>query len=186
MPKYESFLEAFPDVQTLAAAPLDGAAARVAGLGYNRRAKSLKRAAEMIVAEHGGRVPDTLEGLAALPGIGHATAAQILAFAFDVGVPFIETNIRSVYLHEFFGDAEDVPDAAIMPLVEATLDAEDPRELVLGAHGLRHAPQGDAAQPVAPQRPSRHGRGASRGRTARCAARYSGNSRRTPVRMRLH
>jgi A/G-specific adenine glycosylase len=73
-------------------------------------------------------VPDTLEGLTALPGIGHATAAQVLAFAFDVGVPFIETNVRSVYLHEFFGDAEGVPDAAILPLVEATLPAEGARE----------------------------------------------------------
>jgi len=128
VPKYEAFLAAFPTVDALASAPLDGVLRMWSGLGYNRRAISLKRAAEAIVAGHGGRVPDTLEGLTALPGIGHATAAQVLAFAFDVGVPFIETNVRSVYLHEFFGDAEDVPDAAILPIVEATMPAEGARE----------------------------------------------------------
>lgn len=128
VPKYEAFLEAFPTPQALAIAPLDEVLRVWSGLGYNRRALNLKRAAEAIVAEHGGRVPDALEALTALPGIGHATAAQVLAFAFDTGVPFIETNIRSVYLHEFFGDVEDVPDAAILPLVEATMPAEDARE----------------------------------------------------------
>jgi A/G-specific adenine glycosylase len=127
-PKYAVFLEAFPTVEALALAPLPELLRVWSGLGYNRRAINLKRAAEAIVAEHGGRVPDTLEGLTSLPGIGHATAAQVLAFAFDIGVPFIETNIRSVYLHEFFGDAADVPDAAILPLVEATMPAGGARQ----------------------------------------------------------
>ncbi len=127
IPKYEAFLQAFPDIGTLAAAPLAEVLALWSGLGYNRRAKSLKEAAGIIVAEHASRVPGTLEGLTALPGIGFATAAQVLAFAFGVAVPFIETNIRSVYIHEFFGDAEGVPDSAILPLVDATLDRDDPR-----------------------------------------------------------
>jgi A/G-specific adenine glycosylase len=128
VPKYAAFLEAFPTVEALASAPVDELLRVWSGLGYNRRALNLKRAAEAIVAGHAGRVPETLEGLTSLPGIGHATAAQVLAFAFDTGVPFIETNVRSVYLHEFFGDAEGVPDAAILPLVEATLPAEGVRE----------------------------------------------------------
>jgi len=127
IPKYEAFLERFPDAHALAAASLTEVLAAWSGLGYNRRAKSLKVAAEAIVAEYGGAVPDTLEGLKALPGIGHATAAQILAFAFGVGVPFLETNVRAVILHHFFEDAEQVPDAALLPIVEATLDREDPR-----------------------------------------------------------
>ncbi|MCK8115287.1 HhH-GPD family protein [Anaerosoma tenue] len=139
VPKYEVFMREFPTVESLASASLGRLLGAWQGLGYNRRALALKRAAEIIVTEHGGEVPATLDGLMALPGVGHATAAQVLAFAFDVGVPFIETNIRSVYLHEFFPDAEDVPDAAILPLVEATLDADRPREwfwalLDYGAH----------------------------------------------------
>jgi len=128
VPKYEEFLAAFPTIGALAAAPLEDLLAVWRGLGYNRRAIALKRAAAIIVAEHGGRVPDTIEGLVALPGIGHATASQVLAFAYNIGVPFIETNVRSVYLHEFFADAEGVPDAAILPLVAATLDRDRPRE----------------------------------------------------------
>lgn len=128
VPKFAEFLHAFPTVEALAAAPLEEVLRVWRGLGYNRRALSLRRAAETIVAEHGGVVPRTLEELTALPGIGRATAAQVLAFAFNVGVPFIETNVRSVYLHEFFPGAEDVPDAAILPLVEATMDREHPRE----------------------------------------------------------
>lgn len=138
-PKYEAFMRDFPTVESLASAPLDRVLGLWQGLGYNRRALALKRAAEIIVTGHGGVVPPTLEGLTALPGVGHATAAQVLAFAFDIGVPFIETNIRSVYLHEFFPGTDDVPDSAILPLVEATLDAERPREwfwalLDYGAH----------------------------------------------------
>jgi len=128
VPKYKEFLAAFPTVEVLATAPLDTLLGVWCGLGYNRRALNLKRAAEMIVAEHEGKVPDTLDGLVALPGIGHATAAQVLAFAFDVGVPFIETNVRSVYLHEFFADVEGVPDVVLLPLVAETIDHERPRE----------------------------------------------------------
>lgn len=153
VPKYAEFLSTFPTAEALAGAPLDEVLRVWRGLGYNRRALALKRAAEAIVTEYDGRVPDTLEGLTGLPGIGHATAAQILAFAFDVGVPFIETNIRSVYLHEFFGDAEDVPDSAILPLVEATIDRERPREwfwalMDYGAHLKATRPN--------PSRRSRH------------------------------
>lgn len=128
VPKFAEFLEAFPTLAALAAAPLDDVLWLWRGLGYNRRALSLKRSAEVIMAEHGGAVPRTLEELTALPGVGHATAAQVLAFAYNVGVPFIETNIRSVFLHEFFPDAQGVPDAALLPFVAATLDTENPRE----------------------------------------------------------
>lgn len=128
VPKYEAFIERFPTVESLAEAGLDELLAMWQGLGYNRRALALKRAAETIVAEHGGQVPHTLEALVALPGIGRATAGQVLAFAFGIGVPFIETNVRAVYLHEFFPGAEDVPDEALLPVVAATIDHERPRE----------------------------------------------------------
>ncbi|MBN2822389.1 MAG: A/G-specific adenine glycosylase [Coriobacteriia bacterium] len=128
LPKWQEFIDEFCDFDALAAASLEDVLRVWSGLGYNRRAQSLKRIAEIVLHEHGGRLPQTLDGLTGLPGIGHATAAQILAFAFDTGVPFIETNIRAVYLHHYFEDAEDVPDSVILPIVEATMDAQDPRQ----------------------------------------------------------
>ena len=62
-----------------------------------------------------------------LPGVGPATAAAVAAFAYGEAHPFIETNIRAVYLHHFFPDRTDVSDREILPLVEATLDRADPR-----------------------------------------------------------
>lgn len=128
VPKFEEFVTAFPTVAALADAPVEEVLRVWQGLGYNRRALALRRSAQAIVGQYGGRVPDTLEELTSLPGVGHATAAQVLAFAFNVPVPFIETNIRSVYLDKFFPGAEDVPDAALLPIVAATLDEENPRE----------------------------------------------------------
>ncbi|MCL4078270.1 A/G-specific adenine glycosylase [Coriobacteriia bacterium Es71-Z0120] len=125
--KYEEFLRAFPSVEALAGAPLADVLRAWSGLGYNRRAKALHEAAKGIAERHGGRVPSTYEELRALPGVGHATAAQVLAFAFGVAVPYLETNIRAALIHWFFPDEHGVPDRALMPLVEATLDREDPR-----------------------------------------------------------
>jgi A/G-specific adenine glycosylase len=98
------------------------------GLGYNRRALALHRAANIIVERHGGRVPTSIEELRRLPGVGPATAAAVTAFAFGRAEPFIETNIRAAFIHFFFHDAEAVADADILPLVRVTLDANDPRE----------------------------------------------------------
>jgi len=125
--KYQEFIAAFPSITTLVRAPLQEVLRVWSGLGYNRRALSLKKAAERIVAEHQGRVPREPEILATLPGIGPATAAEIAAFAFGKAVPFIETNIRAVFIHEFFAKKKRVSDAEILPLVEQTLDRDDPR-----------------------------------------------------------
>jgi A/G-specific adenine glycosylase len=96
------------------------------GLGYNRRGKFLHEAAKVVVREHAGQLPRDPEVLRQLPGIGAATAASIAAFAFDVPTVFIETNIRSVFLHHFFAGRVGVGDEEILPLVEQALDRRHP------------------------------------------------------------
>jgi A/G-specific adenine glycosylase len=127
-PKYDEFLAAFPDLPALADAPMARLLGAWRGLGYNRRALNLQRAARLLLERHGGRVPDDAAALVALPGVGAATAASIRAFAFDAPVVFIETNIRRVFLHEFFPRREAVADAELLPLVAAALVRRRPRE----------------------------------------------------------
>ncbi len=126
--KFPDFLERFPDLGTLAdASPADLLTAWQ-GLGYNRRALALHRAARLVVEEHAGLIPDSYNVLLTLPGIGPATAGALLAFAFNIPVAFIETNIRRVFIHSFFPDRDGVPDGEILPMIEATLDRDRPRE----------------------------------------------------------
>ena len=126
--KYGEFLAAFPALADLAAAPLERVLVVWQGLGYNRRAVALHRSARILQREHGGLLPDDTAALDALPGIGAATAASIRAFAFDAPVVFIETNIRRVFIHEFFPACAEVADADLLPLVAAALDKRSPRE----------------------------------------------------------
>jgi A/G-specific adenine glycosylase len=126
--KYTEFINAFPDIESLAGAPQKDVLAIWQGLGYNRRALALKRLAENVVSMHGGALPQDVNGLSSLPGIGKTTAGAILAFAFNCPSVFIETNIRRVFIHEFFDGEEDVKDRDILPFVEATVDGENPRE----------------------------------------------------------
>lgn len=126
--KYVSFIKRFPSFDILASASLREVLEEWQGLGYNRRAKMLKEAAEVVVQHHKGALPQDIEALDALPGIGYATACSISAFAFNKPVGFIETNIRSVFLHTFFFGKEAVSDADLMPLINAAIDLEHPRE----------------------------------------------------------
>lgn len=126
--KYTAFIARFPDFRSLAEAPLAEVLTLWQGLGYNRRAIALKGIAAIVSDDFGGRLPDSVETLMKLPGIGHATASSIAAFAFNMPTVFIETNIRRVFIHHFFHDRTDVHDDEIMPLVEKTLDRKNPRE----------------------------------------------------------
>lgn len=94
---YYDFLERWPDVGALAAAETSDVMKAWAGLGYYSRARNLKKCAETVVAEHGGRFPDTEAGLAALPGIGPYTAAAIAAIAFDRPAPVVDGNVERVF-----------------------------------------------------------------------------------------
>jgi len=93
---YAPFLERFPDVRALAAAPLDDVLARWSGLGYYSRARNLHRCAQAVVADHGGAFPGSAAALAALPGIGRSTAAAIAAFCFGERAAILDGNVKRV------------------------------------------------------------------------------------------
>jgi A/G-specific adenine glycosylase len=125
--RWQRWLERFPSVDALASAQAADVLEEWQGMGYNRRALALLRAAQM-VADSGGHMPQEQGDLVALPGIGPATAAGIRAFAYDLPGVYLETNVRTVFLHELYPDAVSVPDRELVPLVEATCpsDASDP------------------------------------------------------------
>lgn len=131
IPKYEQFLTKFPTVKSLAKAPLSEVLKSWSGLGYNRRAKYLWQAAQMVVGAFEGDVPESVDGLMQLPGVGPNTAGAIYVYSFNKSAVFIETNVRTVFLHHLFADRSDVPDSEIAPLLEQALKlpavARDPR-----------------------------------------------------------
>ncbi len=127
--KFPSFIQRFPSFEALSKAPLSDVLREWQGLGYNRRALNLHKLSHIVVTQYGGHLPSTYEDLIELPGIGPNTAGSILAFAFNIAHPFIETNIRTVYIHHFFPNAsEKVSDKDIIPLITATLDTHNARE----------------------------------------------------------
>jgi len=130
--KFPEFLSRFPTITALSRASLREVIAAWSGLGYNRRAIALKALADLIVREHGGRLPRTREGLLALPGIGPYTAGAIMVFARNSPELLIETNIRAVFIHEFFRGRTTVHDSEILPLIESTMDRRHPREWYWG------------------------------------------------------
>lgn len=127
VPKFLAFIEKFPDFTSLA----QGAQAEVltlwSGLGYNRRALFLKKCAETVWGKFKGKLPESEETLRTLPGIGPYTAGALRAFAFNQPTVLIETNVRTVFIHEFFQDKENISDQEILPLIEQTL-IDNPRE----------------------------------------------------------
>jgi A/G-specific adenine glycosylase len=88
----------------------------------------LKKAAEIIISDFGGVVPETVEELMELPGIGHATASAIVAYAFNKPVVFVETNIRTVYLYFYFKNKQHISDKLLAEMVEKTMDRANPRQ----------------------------------------------------------
>lgn len=120
--RWQRWLERFPTVDALAAAAPSDVLEEWQGLGYNRRALSVHRAAQAI-SEAGGVFPQDPKELVKLPGIGPATAAGIRAFAFNLHGVYLETNVRTVFLHELYPQAEGVPDSELVPLVELTCPA---------------------------------------------------------------
>jgi A/G-specific adenine glycosylase len=127
--KYTQFLRAFPTFRALADASSADILKVWQGLGYNRRALMLQRCARAVAETHGGILPKDYEALRKLPGVGPYTAGAVLAFAYDLPRPVIETNIRRVYIHHFFPKRRKVADAEILSLVTEHLESvRSPRE----------------------------------------------------------
>jgi len=127
IPKYLAFSKAYPSSLKLAKASLRDVLVLWQGLGYNRRAKALVDAARHISGHFSGVFPRTREDILSLPGVGPYTTGAILAFAFNKGVPIIETNIRTVYLHHFFSKKKEVSDKELLSIINLTLDTKNPR-----------------------------------------------------------
>jgi len=127
------FMARFPTVQSLADAPPADVLRAWQGLGYNRRAINLQRAARVIVDEHDGHVPSDLAGLEALPGVGPYTARAVAALAFGVPVGAVDTNVRRVLGRVAAGDT-GVMDAATLQRVAD--DAVPPDQPGFWTHAL--------------------------------------------------
>ncbi len=103
---YARFLEKFPNVQALAAAPQDEVMGLWSGLGYYSRARNLHACAQAVVNLHGGAFPRTAEVLATLPGIGRSTAGAIASFCFAERTPILDANVRRVLTRVLGFDAD--------------------------------------------------------------------------------
>ena len=171
---YERFVQRFPDPASCAAASDDELFAAWRGLGYYRRARLLRDGARAVVAAHGGRVPDAVDALAELPGIGDYTRGAVASIAFGAAVPAIDGNVERV-IARHAGIRDDVATAAarrrLRGLVEERLERSRPGDfnqalMELGA--LVCTPRSPACErcPVA----------------ADCAARAAGLTATLPVR----
>jgi A/G-specific adenine glycosylase len=129
IPKYDAWVKRWPDFKSLARTRVPAVLQEWQGLGYNRRALSLHRLAQVVAKEQGGKLPRDEASLVKLPGIGSYTAAAICAFAYNQPVIMIETNIRSVFIHHYFPDTQrPVTDAELLPLIANALDKKHPRD----------------------------------------------------------
>ncbi len=127
IPKYQAFLKLFPTVKKLAGASQADVVVAWQGLGYNRRAKFLHKAAHVVMEQYKGVFPISEVGLRTLPGVGSYTAAAIATFAYNIPTVFIETNIRRVFIHHFFKVQQNVSDSQLLPYIQKSLDTKNPR-----------------------------------------------------------
>jgi A/G-specific adenine glycosylase len=140
------FMARFPTVESLAAARPADVLRAWQGLGYNRRALALWRAAQVVVNEHGGRVPSDVAALAALPGVGPYTARAVAAIAFGLPVGAVDTNVRRVLGRMVLGDEAAAP----RPELQQLADSAVPRD---GASDWTHAVMDVGALICRPARP---------------------------------
>jgi A/G-specific adenine glycosylase len=139
IPYYQRFLDRFPDIGSLGTAPQDDVLARWSGLGYYSRARNLHRAAQIVMADHGGQMPADFDALLALPGIGRSTAAAIAVFAYGARKPILDGNVKRLFARRFAipgypGDAKVM--AALWDETERQLPVRDVESYTQGLMDL--------------------------------------------------
>jgi A/G-specific adenine glycosylase len=127
VPKYQRFMERWPTINGLSGASLAEVLVMWSGLGYNRRAKLLHALSMVVVRDYKGMIPHEEKALLSLPGIGPYTALAIQAFAFNLPVVAVDTNIRTIYIHHFFPHHDQVHDKELLPVIHATHDVSKPK-----------------------------------------------------------
>ena len=125
--RWQRFLDRFPSIDALSSAATSDVLDEWQGMGYNRRALALKKMADICASDFEGTIPCDEKALLSLPGVGAATAAGVRAFAFNLPGVYLETNVRTVFLHELFPGEEGVSDKMLIPLVAEACSVEDPR-----------------------------------------------------------
>jgi A/G-specific adenine glycosylase len=181
VPAFEAFTARFPSVSALAGAPLPAVLRAWGSLGYPRRAVNLKRAAQLVVDEHGGAIPASLEALVRLPGVGPYTAAAVAALGHGIPVAAVDTNVARVVARASLGIEADRAGRADVAAASARwLDRQHPGEwnqalMDLGREICRPKPRCDGC----PLSPSCRYRSTPPGhpRRARRAAPFRGSAR---------
>jgi A/G-specific adenine glycosylase len=176
LPYYARFLERFPSVSALAAAPLDDVLALWSGLGYYSRARNLHRCAQVVVAEQGGHFPQSAATLATLPGIGRSTAAAIAAFCFGERVAILDGNVKRVLSRALGFDGDLAKAAEVERLWQQAQALLPAREVDVYTQGLM-----DLGATLCSQRKPDCARCPL---AARCVARASGAPEAWPVKTR--
>ncbi len=128
VPFYQRFIKKFPTVSVLSKAPFGKIYPYWQGLGYNRRALALQKLAREVVEKYDGKLPKGPKALQELPGIGPYTAQAVSIFSDNRPLVCLETNIRRVFIHHFFPEADVVSDEEILPLLDLALPVKKSRE----------------------------------------------------------
>jgi A/G-specific adenine glycosylase len=185
LPAYRAWVERWPTPGALAAASPGDVLVAWDRLGYPRRARNLHRAAQIVVSEHGGRVPSDLAALRALPGVGEYTARAVACFGFGLRHGVVDGNVRRVAARFLGGVADRPPSLRHVAEVEAVLPLEPDRAAVasaafmeVGALLCRGRTPACAACPLSPScRWRRAGFPAAAGPAVPRQARYEGSDR---------
>ena len=148
-PAWRAFMARFPTVEALAAASTAEVLRAWTGLGYNRRAVNLQRAAREAVASYGGQLPGDVAALLALPGVGPYTARAVASIAFDLPVGAVDTNVRRVLGRVSAGAGAAPGPAELQVLADASVPADRPADwthavMDVGARFCRPRPACDA------------------------------------------